>query len=313
MFRLIVRRLISGLVLLLAVTFLAYVLLFLSSSDIARNILGPTATAAQVARKSVELGLNQPLITRYISWLGDAVTGNLGTSWLTAQPVSDAIATRLPVTLSLIIGVTIVSALVGVIVGMATAIYRGWFDKVIQVLTVFGFALPGFLVALGLIFILALGLRWFPATGYTPLTQSPAGWISTITLPIAALSIAAIAAIAQQVRSAALAILNQDFVRTLRSRGLSERRIVFLHVLRNAATPALTVLALQFVGLLSGAVIVEQLFSLPGVGAIGVTATSGGDIPTVMGVVVVTVIIVITINLLVDIAVGWLNPKARRA
>jgi len=159
--------------------------------------------------------------------------------------------------------------------------------------------------------LFSIQLGWFPATGYVEPQVSLGGWLSTIALPIIALSVNTIAGVTQQVRSAVAETLQKDFVRTLRSRGLPERTIIVKHVLRNAATPALTVLALQFVGLLGGSVVVESIFALPGLGSMAIRYTERGDVPVIMGLIVLTVIIVVVVNLLVDLAIGWLNPKAR--
>ena len=166
----------------------------------------------------------------------------------------------------------------------------GWVDGVVQFIAVVGFAVPGFLIALYLVLWFAIDLGWFRATGYVPIGESFTGWLSSVTLPIAALSLSAIAAVAQQVRGSVIDATSRDYVRTLRARGLSTNRVVYKHVLRNAGGPALAVLAVQFVGLLGGAVIVEQVFALPGIGQLTVSATSSGDIPVVMGVVVATAV-----------------------
>ncbi|GHS86186.1 ABC transporter permease [Actinomycetota bacterium] len=307
----VIRRLWSGVVLLFAISFIAYALLYLSSGDIGRSLLGRNATVEQVLAKNTELGLDRPLLVRYVEWLRHAVTGDFGGSWFTNETVTHALTTRLPVTLSLVVGVTVVSALVSFGLGMAAGVRRGRLDTFVQFLAITGNAVPGFLVALLLVLVFAVQLHWFPATGYVAPSTSPAAWVATVTLPIIALSIGAIAGTAQQVRSSVIAVLDQDYVRTMRSHGVPERTVLLKHVLRNASVPGLTVLALQFVGLLGGAVIVEQIFALPGVGALAVSATGRGDIPVVMGVVVATVAIVVVVNLLVDLAVGWLNPKAR--
>ncbi|MFD0206981.1 MULTISPECIES: ABC transporter permease [Saccharothrix] len=152
-----------------------------------------------------------------------------------------------------------------------------------------------------------------PAIGYIPLTTSVPGWLSTVTLPILSLSVAAVAGVSQQVRGSVIDVLRQDYVRTLRARGLPPGRVLFRHVLRNASAPALTVLGMQFVGLLGGAVLVEQIFGLPGIGSMTVTYTTRGDTPIIMGLVMTTVVCVVVINLVVDLLVGWLNPKARAA
>lgn len=312
MLKYILKRVGAGAVLLLVISSLTYVFLTLSGSSIARTILGERATEEQVALKAQELGLDQPLPVRFFDWLTSALQGDFGRSWFSGEVVSTALMTRLPVTLSLVIGTTVVAAVVAVALGVTAAMRRGWVDRVLQVVTLLGFALPGFWIALMLVRFFAIDMRLFPATGFIPLSNSFTGWLSTVTLPITALAIGGIAGIAQQVRSSVISTLRQDYVRTLHSRGLSPARVT-RHVLRNASGPALTVLALQFVGLLGGAVIVEQIFALPGLGLLAVTATTRGDLPIVMGVVVVTAVLVIVVNLTMDIVNGWLNPKARVA
>jgi peptide/nickel transport system permease protein len=311
MLRFILRRVFSGIVLLFVITTIAYVLLYLGGGNIARRILGTSATQANVQAKAASLGLDRPLIVQYIDWLGNALHGDFGDSWFTGQPVADAISSRAAVTLSIVIGATLLSAIVAVILGVWAAVRRGGVDRSVQVLSVLGFAIPGFLIALALVIIFAINLHWFKPTGYIPFTDSPAGWLSTVTLPIIALAIGSIAGVTQQIRGSVIDALRQDYVRTLRSRGLSANRVIYKHVLRNAGGPALAVLAVQFVGLLGGAVIVEQIFAIPGLGQVSVTATTQGDIPLVMGLVVVTAIIVVVVNLLIDLLQGWLNPKVR--
>ena len=311
MLRFILRRLFSGVVLLFVITTIAYVLLYLGGGDIARRILGTSATQANVQAKAASLGLDRPLIVQYIDWLGNALHGDFGDSWFTGQPVAQAISSRTAVTLSIVIGATVLSAIVSVILGVWAAVRRGGVDRSVQVLSVLGFAIPGFLIALALVLVFAINLHWFKPTGYIPFTDSPSGWLSTVTLPIIALAIGGIAGVTQQIRGSVIDALRQDYVRTLRSRGLSSGRVVYKHVLRNAGGPALAVLAVQFVGLLGGAVIVEFIFAIPGLGQVSITATTQGDIPLVMGLVIVTAIIVVVVNLLIDLLQGWLNPKVR--
>jgi peptide/nickel transport system permease protein len=306
-----VKRLLSAAVLILAVSFVGYMLLGLAAGDTAQNILGQNASQAQIDAKNAELGLDQPLFLRYLDWLGSAVTGDLGRSWFTSENVAASLANRLPVTLSLVIGVMIVASLVSFALGSIAAIRRGPVDRVVQVISVIGYGLPGFLVALFLVSIFAVQLGWLPATGYIPPAMSLLGWLTTITLPVLALSVTTIAGVTQQVRSAVAETLQRDYVRTLRSRGLPESQILVAHVLRNAAAPALTVLALQFVGLLSGSVVVESIFALPGLGTMAIQYTERGDVPVVMGLIILFVVIVVIINLLVDLAIGWLSPKSR--
>jgi len=309
----IAKRTLLALSQMLVISAVAFFLLYLSSSGIARTILGEQATEEQVAAKTAELGLDRPLPVRYVEWLLGVFQGDLGRSYFTPQDVSDALISRLPTTLSLLIATTIIAALIAFALGIAAAVYRGWLDRLVQILSIAGYAIPGFLFALLLVIVFAINLGWLPATGYVQLTADPLGWLKTVILPIAALSIGMIAATAQQVRGAVIDVLRQDYVRTLRSRGLSEREIIFKHVLRNASGTGLTVLGLQFVGLLGGAIVVEQIFALPGLGTVAIQYTSRGDIPVVMGLLIITSLIVAVVNLLVDLGVGFLNPKARVA
>jgi peptide/nickel transport system permease protein len=298
-------------VLLFVISSVAFLLLYLGGGDIARRILGQSATQADVAGKAQELGLDRPLLTQYVDWLGHAVTGDLGSSWFTGQEVVAGITSRLAVTLSLVLGAIAITAVLAVLLGVWAAVKRGWVDKLVQAVSILGFAIPGFLIALGLVTLFALNLGWFEPTGYVNLSDSPSGWLGTVTLPVIALSVGGIAGVAGQVRGSVVDALRQDYVRTLRSRGLSFNRVVFKHVLRNAGGPALAVLAVQFVGLLGGAVVVEQVFAIPGLGQVAVSSTTQGDIPLVMGLVVATAALVVIVNLVIDLAQGWLNPKVR--
>lgn len=306
-----VRRLLSGVVVLFVVSTLTFFLLYFSATSVARNILGETATQAQVHQKEIELGLDQPLVTRYIGWLGNALHGDFGVSWFTSQPVVSSILSRLPATLSIVLATIVVVAVLSTLVGVAAAVRRGWVDRVLQVVSIGGAAIPQFVIAIIIVTIFAIQLHLLPATGYVSPADSVGGWIATITLPVIALAISGIASTAQQVRSATITVLGKDYVRTLRSRGLAPREILFRHVLRGAAPAGLTVLSLQFIGLLGGVVVIEQIFALPGMGFLALQSTTQGDMPVLMGVVVYIVLIVVIVNLLVDLAVGWLNPKAR--
>lgn len=307
----ILRRLGAGIVTVLTLCVLAFFLLYLGAESTARNIVGQTASSEVVARKATELGIDRPLVVQFWDWASGALTGDLGRSWFNGETVAQTLLARVPVTLSITVGAILLAAVLSIALGALAASRRGWVDRVIQLTSVIGAAIPGFLFALALATIFGLVLRWFPATGYVPIGTSVSGWLSTITLPVVALAIGATAAVAQQVRGSMIDVLRMDYVRTLRSRGLNTRRVVYGHVLRNAAGPALGVLGLQFVVVFGGAVVIEQVFSLPGLGQAAVAATSQGDIPVVMGVVIVTAILVVLVNLAIDLLQGWLNPKVR--
>jgi peptide/nickel transport system permease protein len=282
-----------------------------AGGNTARNILGEAATPEQIAQTERELGLDQPVLVQYWNWLLDALRGDLGRSYFTPQSVTQAVTDALPVSLSVLVPVVVVSGVAAFAIGLLCAVRRGWLDRAVQVVSTVVDAVPNFLVGVFLATLLGVQLALFPAVGYVSPSQSVLAWMATLVLPVTALALGAIAGIAQQVRSAAIGVLRQDYVRTLRSRGLSQRRILLTSVLRNSSTTGLTMLGLQFVGLLGGSVVIEQVFALPGLGTLAVTNTTRGDLPLVMGVVVAAVAIVIAVNLLVDLVVAWLNPKAR--
>jgi len=307
----ILKRLGSGLVTLFAVSILTFSLLYVSSGSIARNILGDQATPEQLAVKEAELGLDQPIITRYFSWLTGALGGDLGTSWFTSEPVANALATRIPVTMTMVFSAMILIAIVATLIGVAAAVKRGWVDRVVQIGAIIGDSIPGFVIGIILVTILAIQMGLFPATSTISPGVGADAWLLSLTLPVTALLINGVTGGAQQIRSAVIKQLERDYVRTLRSRGIGEREVLFKHVLRSAAPAGLTVLSLQLIGMLGGVVIIEQIFALPGMGPLAVAATGQSDQPVVMGVVMYTVAVVIVVNLIVDLLNGWLNPKVR--
>ena len=307
----ILRRIGSGVVVLVTVACLTFVLLYASSSNIARNILGDQATPEALAAKEAELGLDQPLLTRLADWWAHALRGDFGRSWFTNEQVFSAIASRLPVTLVMVFASIILIALVAAVLGLRAAVRRGWVDRLVQIGAVLGSALPGFIIGVFLVWVFAIQLRLFPPISKITPNAGLNLWVLSLTLPVIALVINGVASAAQQIRSAFIRQLELDYVRTLRSRGITEREILFRHVLRSAAPAGLTVLSLQFISLLGGVVIIESIFAIAGMGRLAVEATTKSDLPLVMGVVVYTVVIVIVVNLLVDILNGWLNPKVR--
>lgn len=305
------KRIAHGLVMLLSVSLLAYFLLFIGSGNVARLILGLQATPEQIDLKNEELGLNRPFFEQFFSWLQGALTLNFGQSWSMAETVNEVLFPRLGVTLTIVTLTTIVAALVAILLGTCAALFGGWIDRAVQFFGLLGFAVPGFLVAFLLVTLLAIQIPIFNAVGYVDFSENPGEWVRSITLPVAALSLSAVASVSQQVRGSVKDALAMDYVRTLRTRGLSFRHVVFVHVLRNAAGPALAILGVQFVGLLGGAVLVEQIFAIPGLGPFAVSATSLSDIPSIMGLVVVTAMVVIIVNLIIDLLTAALNPKVR--
>lgn len=311
MFNFTLRRLGSGVVLLLAITVVTYTLLYFSGPSIARNILGEQATPEQILLKEQELGLDQPLFARFSDWLLKALSGDLGASWFNAEPVVQALMNRLPVTITLMVVSMLLVAVVATALGVTAAVHRGWVDRVVQVGAVVGDAIPGFVLAIALVTIFGIQLGWFPSVSTIGPGAGAQAWVASMALPVIAIVINYVTSSAQQIRSAVLKELEKDYVRTLRSRGLGETEIVLKHVLRSAAPAGLTVISLQFIGLLGGVIILERIFALPGIGTLAINATVLGDIPIIMGIVLFTVCLVIVVNLLVDLLNGWLNPKVR--
>ncbi len=305
------RKLFSGLVLFITVTFLTFVLVFQDGEQSVRNNLGELATEDQIARRVAELNLDQPVVTQYFKWLGELLTGSLGRSFNSGEEVTMILGTRIPVTLSIIFLALFVTSVISVAVGVASAVKGGWIDRTLQFLAGGAAALPSFLVAIALTFAFAIAIPIFPATGYVPFGENPGRWAESLVLPIAALVIHMVANSAQQFRGAMVDALRQDYIRTLRSRGVSERAVVFRHALRNAAAPGLTILSVQTIGLVGGAVLIEQIFALPGVGQFTIRAAIAGDLPSVMGVVVFGTVVVLVVNIVTDVLNAWINPKVR--
>lgn len=311
MARFVVRRLALSLPLLFIVPFLSFVMVALAPGDAARTILGEDYTPESYEALRHELGLDRPLLVRYGSWLVDAMQGDLGKSPISGLSVTDEIASRIWVTASLVVATTLVAALVGIGLGVLSSIRQNRLARLVDVVSLVGFSLPSFWVGLVLVALFSVAIGIFPATGYVPFGVSPDQWALALVLPVAALALHAMAAIAKQTRDAMLDGLSRDYITSLRAHGISEWSIVFKHALRNAAIPVSTVVGLLFIGLLDGTVLVESVFALPGLGGLVVDATFAHDMPVLQGVVVTFTLAVIVVNLIIDIAYGWFNPKAR--
>jgi peptide/nickel transport system permease protein len=305
------KNLVRAIAVFLVVTFATFCLMYGNAAGIAHSVLGLSATPEDIQAEIVKLGLDKPLVTQYLDWLKGVLTGNLGQSYYTGQSVADALAHRVPVTLSLVIITLLLTAVLSVIIGVTAAVKGGWIDRLLQFTSVLGTAIPAFIVAIVLVFLFAIHWPILPATGYVTPAQSVSGWAKSLTLPVLALLVGAVAGAAQQFRTAMLDTLGRDYVRTLRARGISEREVVFRNALRNAAAPGLTVLSLTMFGLLGGAVFIEQIFALPGMGQLANASAQTDDVPMVMGCVLVTIVIVLVVNFLGDLAITLLNPKAR--
>jgi len=309
--RVVCRRLVLSIPLLFIVSFLSFLLVSLTPGDAARRILGLNGTQEQYAKLRQALGLDQPIYEQYWHWLKGAVHGDLGASLFSGESVTHAISTRLPVTLSLVIGALIVMLVVGVTVGVYSAVRGGLIGRLLDAVTLAGFAVPGFWVATILISLFAVRVQWFPATGYVPLTQSVSEWLQALVLPILALALGGLAAIAKQTREAMLDVLASEHIRMARANGIPPKSIVSVYALKNSGIRILTILGLQAVALLGGTVLIENVFALPGLGSLLVNASLTHDLPMVQGVVVFFAVIIVLINLIIDLAYAWLDPRVR--
>ncbi|GAA4212838.1 ABC transporter permease [Actinocatenispora rupis] len=311
MWRFIGRRLLVSALLVFVVSFLTFLLQAVTPGDTARMILGYNYTPEAYHELRARLGLDQPVLVQYVHWLGNALHGDLGTSPISGVSVASEILKRLPVTLSLVVLATAVTALVGVGLGVLGAVRGRGTARLVDVLSLGGYALPNFWLALVLVTVFAVTIPLLPATGYVPLSSGPGRWLAYLILPVTTLVLQGVAVFARHTRDSMRDVLSRDFVTMLRANGIPERSIVFRHALRNAAIPTVTVAGLTFIGLFSGTVFIESVFAMPGLGGLAVQATTSHDLPTIQGVVVVFTVIVVLVNLAVDLAYGWLNPKVR--
>jgi peptide/nickel transport system permease protein len=296
------------------VSFGIFVLLDLGGGDVARTIAGENATQEQVQAVEVQLGLDRPLPVRYADWVGDAVTGDLRSSLVTGEPVTEILARTLPVTLSLVLVALSFSVVLALAAGLVAANRQGsWLDRVISAIASAGVAIPSFLLALILVRELAVSRSVFPALGYVPFTESPGDWLYHLVLPALALSGITVGEMTRHLRSSLIDVLHQDYILTAHAKGMKRWVILCKHALRNAGIPVVTVLGIRFSQLLGATVIVEFIFVIRGSGAVLVTATQNGDVNVVLGIAVVATVLVVFANLLVDATYGFLNPKLRRS
>ncbi|MFD5922515.1 ABC transporter permease [Kitasatospora sp. NPDC058201] len=284
-----------------------------SDANPAAAVLGETATPADIARLDHQFGLDRPLPVQYGSWLLHALGGDLGVSWFTTVPVADSIAAALPVDLSIAGLALLLAVLLGGAAGVSAALSNGGrLDRAVTAVCTLLGTLPAFVIAIGLITLVAVQFRLLPSGGYVPFSQNPGEWLRFALLPALALSLDAAAGIARQLRTSLVAELRENYATGALMRGLSWRRVLFGHALRNAAGPAVTVLGMSVPVLIGGAVVTERIFNLPGIAQLSLRAAEQHDVPVIQGTLLVTVAVVLAANLAVDALLFALNPAARR-
>ncbi|WP_300680653.1 ABC transporter permease [Nocardioides sp.] len=306
------RRLGVALPVLIAVTFCVFVLVDLAPGDPAAALAGENPTPERIAAIRATLGLDHPLLSRYGSWLASAVHADLGSSLANGQSVTRVIGDRLPVTISLVVVAMAITLIVGLSAGMLAAVRHGRpVDRVITALASAAIALPPFWVALVLVLLFSVNLGWLPSIGYEPLSAGLWPWLSHLLLPGLALSLLPMAEVTMQFRQALSSVLRLDYITNAEARGLSRPRVLVKHASKNAAVPVTTVFGYRFAQVLGGTVAIESVFDLPGIGRLAVNSVLSRDIPVLLGLVALTTLIVLVINLLVDISYGYFNPKVR--
>jgi peptide/nickel transport system permease protein len=299
---------------LLVVTFSVFLLIELAPGDAAYALAGENASPEAVAAITKELHLDQPLLVRYGEWLWHAVQGDLGRSYLSNQPVSELLAEKLPITLSLGVVSLVLAVVLGFVLGILAARRPGGLvDRTVTTVTSVMLAIPSFWLALVLVLLFAVTRTFFPTIGYTPLGESPADWLHHLTLPAIALAMNPAATIALQLRSALIAEEGSDYLMAARAKGLTAPSLLFKHALKNAAVPVVAVLGFRVAALLGGTVIIETIFVLPGLGLLAQQTALNQDVPVILGIVTVTTLFVMLVNVLVDASYGLINPKLRGA
>jgi len=276
--------------------------------------LGVQATEADVAAQATEMGLDRPAIVRYLDWFGHVLVGDFGTSTVSRQPIGPEITDALGITVILVVTSVVLALLFAIPFGILTAVRQRKPDGVIlSGISQIGVAVPGFLAGMLLVTVFAVTLRWLPAGGWVDPSEDFGGFLEHLILPAIALGSVQGAVLSRYVRSSVLEVMREDFIRTARAKGLGAGRALFRHGLRNAAVPVMTVLGLQIATLLVGAVVIERVFSIPGLGSLLLDKVALRDLPAVQGIVLVLVVFVLALNFLVDLAFTLIDPRLRSA
>ncbi|HEX3348881.1 MAG TPA: ABC transporter permease [Acetobacteraceae bacterium] len=306
------RRLAQVVPTILLVSILVFGLQQLMPGDPALVLAGETPDPQVIAQIRTELWLDRPLPIQYLHWIGNVLQGNLGFSWRIREPVAQLILTKLPVTAQLAVMAFVIAVMIGVPAGVLSAVKRNTvFDYAASAIGLAGLSTPNFWLGIMLILLVSVQLGWLPPSGYVPLTEDWRQSLATTIMPAFVLGNAIAAVLMRHTRSAMLTAMGQDYVRTARAKGLRERIVVIHHALRNALVPVVTLGALELGTLLSGAVLTEQVFSIPGFGKMIVDAVFNRDYPVVQGVVLVTATVYILLNLLADALYVLINPRMR--
>ena len=312
--RYIIQRLLLALVVVLGVSFVVFLIIHLVPGDPARVILGTQATEENVAALQKRLGLDRPFLVQYGDWLWNVLQGDFGRSLVTRQEVAPQIAQRLPATLQLAAAALFVGMAIAFPAGIISALKPGSkTDIFASIISQVGVSIPDFWMGIMLILLFSLTLNWLPSRGYTPLTEDPKGWLLHIILPATTLGIISGSIQTRFIRSAMLEVLNQDYIRTARAKGLRERVVILSHALRNALITIVTIIGLQITALLSAVVVVEVVFGWPGLGRLALDAVLDRDYPLLQGAVLTIAVLLTLVNLATDLLYFFLDPRIEYA
>lgn len=314
--RYILRRLLLAVVLLFGITIINFLIVNLAPGDPLSRMVNPELglSREQLEGLRVKFGLDKPLAVRYVYWLKEAVTGNFGyrMSVQDHRPVGELLKQRIPRTVELMIASIFIANAVGIVFGVISAVKRySFIDYFLTVTAFLGISTPGFFVALGLIYLLAVRLGWFPTSGIRSPLKDPSLFdhLHYLVLPAAALAIEYVAGMMRQARASMLEALNQDYITTARAKGLRERAVVYRHAFRNAALPLVTLFGLYLPGLIGGSIIIETIFSWPGMGSLAIDAVHGRDYNMLMAINLVGATMVLVTNLVIDIIYAYVDPR----
>lgn len=310
----ILKRVLAAIPVMGFVALFVFLLLRLTPGDPAAIIAGDTATPEQLEAIRTSLGLNEPLLVQFVNWIGDLLRGDFGTSVLSGKPVLDLIADRMEPTISLALTTIILSVVIAVPLGVIAAWKQGTLiDRFVMLLSVLGFSIPVFVIGYLMISLFAMQLGWFPVQGFKAISDGLGPFLHRIALPTFTLTLLYIALIARITRTSMLEILGDDYVRTARAKGLPEHKVLMRHALRNCSVPIITVIGIGFALIISGVVVTESVFNLPGLGRLTVDAVLSRDYPVIQAVILLASLIYVVINLLIDIAYVLLDPRIRYA
>jgi peptide/nickel transport system permease protein len=306
------QRVLATVPVLLIVAVLVFMMLRLTPGDPAAVIAGEAATAKDIAEIRAKLGLDGSIVSQFFIWIGHVVQGDFGESFFYKRTVSSLIADRIGPTVSLAVMTIVLAVVIAVPLGTLAAYRQGsWLDRIVMGISVVGFSVPVFVIGYILIYLFSLGLGWFPVQGYQPLSQGFGGFVHRLILPSLALAVVYIALLARMTRTSVLEVLNEDYVRTARAKGLPNLKVLVRHALRNAAVPIVTVIGLGIATLLGGVVVTESVFNIPGLGRLTVDAVLARDYPTVQAVILLFSVAYVVINLVIDVFYTILDPRIR--